>query len=404
MSSRLNHIANAGRAAICLWLLWAAPSAWSAQSDYAYQGPTNAWSNIQFLKWGPFDAHPGLGGGMLYDDNIYLSTTTSRQSDLIWIFSPSLLLGLGDYLGGRENYLTFRYEPNVVIFTDQSQNNSLDHYLDLYGQWRLSKLVLGLRQGYQVTSGANVDAGTRLTQTIYPTRLNANYEVSPKTSLALSLQQTVNVNDQYFSYNEWINENWFNYQITGKINLGAGPTFGYRDIQDNPNQTFERLQVRANYAATGKTTVSASVGLEMDQYEGGQNEGPLLIFNLGASYQPFDATALSLQAYRNAQNSIAFAGQNYTTTGFGLTVQQRFYQKYFVTLSGGYDNLSYRSVDASGGPDHDDNYFYIRTGVNWAMTRKWSIGAYYQYRQKDSDLTGQNFDNNQMGVQTRYTF
>ena len=142
----------------------------------------------------------------------------------------------------------------------------------------------------------------------------------------------------------------------------------------------------------------------MDQYQGGGSYGPIPIFSLGASYQPFDATSISLQAYRSDQNSIAFAGENYTTTGFSLTVRQRFFQKYFVTLSGGYDNFSYRSVVANGAAVREDNYFFIRSAADWAMTRKWSIGAFYQYRQRDSDLTVLSFDNNQVGLQMRYSF
>ena len=405
MWDRLERLVEGGRrAAFFLLLLWSIAPVRSAENEYAWQGSTNEWSKIEFLKWGPFDAHPGVGGSVLYDDNIYLDSSTNKQSDLIWVFSPSLFLGLGDYRSGAGNLVTLRYQPSVIVFTDQSKNDSFDQDLEAYGQWRLAKLVLGLRQGYQVLSSGYVETGGRATRTIYATRLTGRYEVSPKTSFEIDLQQTINDNDQFISYNEWINDNWFNYQITGKISLGAGLSFGYRDIQDNPNQTFEQARVRANYQATGKTAFFLTAGAEMDQYASGGSDGPLPIFNLGISYQPFDATAISLQAHRTDQNSIEFEGQNYTTTGFILTVRQRFFQKYFVTLSGGYDNLSYRSVVSNGAPDHTDDYFFIRTGADWAMTRKWSMGVFYQYRQKDSDLSAQGFKNNQVSLQTRYTF
>jgi hypothetical protein len=405
MWERLARLDSGAHRTLLLALLWAAlPAAHGAESEYAWRGSTNEWSKIEFLKWGPFDAHPSVGGSILYDDNIYIGSSSRKQGDFIWVFSPSLFLGLGDYRGGQGNLLTLRLQPSVIVFTDQSKNNSLDQDLEAFGQWRFTKLVLSLSQGYQVVSGGYVDVGNRITRTIYPTRLSARYEVSPKTSFEVHLQQTINDNEEFNAYDEWVNDNWLNYQLTGKITIGVGVSFGHREIQNSPNQNFERVQARANYQATGKTAFFVSAGGEMTQYQGGGRDGPLAIFNLGVTYQPFNATSIALQAYRTDQNSIAFEGENYTTTGFSLTVRQRFFQKYFVTLSGGYENLDYRSVVSNGAPDHTDNYFFIRPGVDWALTRKWSVGVFYQYREKDAELAGQSFKNNQTGLQTRYTF
>ena len=79
----------------------------------------------QPLKYGPFDVLYGVRGSMVYDDNIYIST--NKQSDVIWTVAPDVTLGLGDYREQAGNFLSLDYTPNVILFTDQSRNDAIDH-------------------------------------------------------------------------------------------------------------------------------------------------------------------------------------------------------------------------------------------------------------------------------------
>ena len=128
------------------------------------------------------------------------------------------------------------------------------------------------------------------------------------------------------------------------------------------------------------------------------------MFDLGLSYQPFDGTTVGVDAYQRDQNSIAISGQNYTSTGVNLFVRQRFFQKYFVTLSAGYESIRYRFTVAGGPPAREDESFFTRNSVNWSITEKWTVGLFYQYRQRNSSDPVFDFKNNQVGLHTSYSF
>src|SRR5881628_3532588 len=48
------------------------------------------------LRLGIFDIRPRLTGSMIYDDNIYIQST-NKQSDVVWVLSPGVAIGAGDY-------------------------------------------------------------------------------------------------------------------------------------------------------------------------------------------------------------------------------------------------------------------------------------------------------------------
>src|SRR5207245_353294 len=97
---------------------------------------------IEPLKYGPFDALFGIRGGVVYDDNIYISP--NKKSDVIWTIAPNVTLAAGDYRAKEANFLTLSYTPSVILFSDQTRNDALDHEAVLNGQWRPGAWKFGL--------------------------------------------------------------------------------------------------------------------------------------------------------------------------------------------------------------------------------------------------------------------
>src|SRR5260221_5002328 len=143
------------------------------------------------LRYGPFDVLYSLRGSVVYDDNIYISHT-NKQSDVLWTLSPSITLAAGDYRERKENLLTLDYTPSIILFTDQTQNDALDHDAQLNGQWHPGSWKFWLQQGYQNFSGSVIDVGTRVDRQIYTTTLSAIYELSPRTAFELAGMQSIN--------------------------------------------------------------------------------------------------------------------------------------------------------------------------------------------------------------------
>ena len=60
-----------------------------------------------------------------------------------------------------------------------------------------------------------------------------------------------------------------------------------------------------------KVDLRGSVGVQISQFQEGDDDGPNLVFNLGGSWQALENTSVALEAYRQDRPSYTFNGQNY---------------------------------------------------------------------------------------------
>ena len=354
----------------------------------------------------------------VYDDNINISQV-NRISDFYFAIEPSITLGLGDILGRTENYIRFDYIPSVFIFTDHSEDDAVQHLIRLEGHHRFGRLDLTMSQDIQLLDGANLstttdttgshanlDVGARTRVNIYTTQLNASYDLSGKTFLSSGLYGAVTDYHSLIS-SEVVSGNLFiNYRYSEKLVIGLGGTGGYDLVDDpNPDQTFEQANVRLSYQATGKVSLNASGGVEFRQFENssrGQYISP--VFQIGATYEPFDGTSLSLDVNRRTINSAVFAGQDFESTSISVAARQRLLQRIVLGANVGYENTDYFSTVSAVGANRTDNYYFVEPTVDVMITRFWKIGAYYLHRQNDSSLNSFSFYNNQVGIRTTLTF
>jgi len=354
------------------------------------------------LRYGPFDVLYAIGAGAFYDDNIYISP--NKTSDFLWTISPSMTVGAGDYREMQENAIKLEYKPSVILFTDQTQNNALDHDALLNGLWRTGPWKLGLQQGYQNFSGAVVDVGNRVNRQIYNTALSVTYEISPRTSVELDGRQSINRYQRLISFNEWSGSGWVDYEVTPLLKAGLGVTGGYVDVQHGVNQTYEQILARLTYSLTELVDLRASAGGELREFAGGQKDRLNPVFTLGATIRPLPNTSIAVDAYRRSQASVVLTNQNYTTTGFSAGVRQVLFENYVLNLTGGYENSDYTSNSRGISANRNDDYFFTRIGVDWNVLDKLTVGAFYQFRNNDSADPLHSFDNHQVGVNAVYHF
>jgi uncharacterized protein (PEP-CTERM system associated) len=126
---------------------------------------------------------------------------------------------------------------------------------------------------------------------------------------------------------------------------------------------------------------------------------------LGGTWSPFDGTTVYLDAYREEYSSSTLNSQNYFATGVSGRIRQRFLQKFYVGIGGGYENSQYYRTSAAAAPtNREDNYYYVRPSLDYQITDWWSVGAFYMYRTNDSTSATNNFFNNQAGLETSLAF
>jgi hypothetical protein len=351
----------------------------------------------------------------VYDDNVNISST-SRISDFYTVIEPGIHLGFGDSAGGF-NYLAFDYIVSAYFFAEQTNRNAVEHLIRLAAQHDFGHLVIGASQEIQLLDGtslntlsnttgvqANTDVGGASRVNIYTTTLNGSYDLTGK--LFLSGQASYVISDyetligsQVASANLFIN-----YVYSPKLVIGLGAAGGVNSTEGSTSdQTFEQMNVRANYIVSGKISLSISGGLEFRQFGGGGNSiSP--VYEIAGSYRPFENTIITIAGSRRTNSSAVLAGQDYSQTSMSLTFSQRLFSRVSLGLGVGYTNSEYLSANTGDFTARADDYFYIEPSIDLNVTRYWSIGVYYLYRQDSSTLALFSFYDNQFGVRSSLTF
>jgi len=115
---------------------------------------------------------------------------------------------------------------------------------------------------------------------------------------------------------------------------------------------------------------------------------------------------LSAVGYRNITASTALTGQDLTATGFELSVQQRFFQKFIAGISVGYENDAYFSTTttAETPTDRVDNYITIRSRVSYSFIEWLSASVFYEFRRNSSTVSSNSFYDNRIGMELATRF
>lgn len=405
-----------------------APAATTAASPSSSSGFLTSPSDL--LHWKMFTLHPRLAVAATYDDNVSLRRT-NELSDLFFTFSPGISAVAGEPFGGGRT-LALDYGMNIFKFVDHDEFDAVDHAFRVSGLLPLAKLTLGGAASFQKISTPEIDFGIRVVRMVYTAGVTADYQISPKTSVDVGggYSRTDYDDPRLINSEEWQGQAFINNQISAKIKLGLGLAGGVLEQDQGASQSYEQFLLRAIYTITYKLDLSAAVGVEYRQFEPFDrvtgirivitptmtNVFPLVtrekgadrfspVFNISATYRPRDGTVLTLEAHRRDQNSATFAGANYISTGFSVGLRQKFFERFGFSFNGGFENNSYHASLQNQSVDRDDTYYGVSAGVDVLIAERWVAGLAVTHRSSDSnDPAGTIFDNNQLILQTSYSF
>ena len=356
----------------------------------------------------------------IYDDNLTLAPS-NRIHDFYTRIGPALTLGFGDTIVREENFLELYYEPDFLVFADHSNFDTVEQIAHLAGQYRFSRLTVGAVENIQlgetgdsqlpgytgtIVNGVNIDTGGRHRINTYETHLVAAYDLAGKTFLSAAGDYTLINYPGGLTDSHRISGNLFlNYQYGAKLVVGVGGTVGHDVLeQANSNQIFEQANLRASYSPTEKLSTSGMVGLEFRQFDTGSHNSITPVFDLSATYKPFDGTSISIDASRATQTSAVLLGQDYTSTQVQVIAKQRLLQRFILTFTAGYQNLSYIDALTHTVASRDDNYYFIQPSIDARITRFWFAGAFLVYRQNTSNFSNFGFNDTQVGIRTALKF
>jgi len=350
-------------------------------------------------KW---SVRPHLSLSTVYDGNVFIKSQGAQGG-----FLADVGTGLTLRIGHPEAtlFLIADYTVGAQLFFDHSSQDSLEQGATVSLTYSLTKLTLGFHAGLQSGSATSVDIGDRVQQTSFVAGLSASYPLTGKASITGDLTESLALFPAYIDSEETRLGGFYNYQVLDKVNIGVGGAVGYVAVQDAPGQVYEEASVRGIYSATAKVTVSANVGAQIRQFGAGEGGDITPVFGLGVSWAIRQGTDIEMSAQRSIFSSALFPGQDYAATGISLGIGQRLTDRYHLSFATGYQNQTYESAAADVNASRVDNYFYVRPGVAFSLTKWIGLNFFYEYSQNISTGEGaHSFERDRVGAQISLVF
>jgi hypothetical protein len=360
----------------------------------------------------------------VYDDNILLSHF-DRIHDWYVAIEPAITIGYGDIVARQDNYIRLDYAPSIFLYIDHSDDDAVQHLIRLEGQYHLGRLTLGLGQDVQILHGGflntttldasavsiagSINAGVsgRTHVDLYQTNVGATYDLTDKTFLSSEFHYRRYDFNTLISSDEIYGDLFFNYKYSPKLAFGLGAGGGVNTVDIGPDQTFEQGLLRVQYQLTGKISLNASAGVEVRQFDsndGSRGDRVSGVYEIGAVYQPFDGTMITLRGSSRVLNSAVVANADFLATNVLLGVRQRLLQRVYLGFTAGYEHADYFNTIPGVDVSRNDDYFLIEPAVDVMVTRWFTVGAYYLYRTNDSPIARFDYYENQVGMRASFTY
>ena len=357
-----------------------------------------------------------------YDDNIFIQHT-NREGDYVGIASAGIRAGWGevpkpvsetrqergvplkyeDILPVEGAFLMADYTGSRAMFMHHPSQDSNDQDALARVFWTDSKLTLGALVRYQALTASEIEAGSRVRQNIFKGAVTAQYAVTGKSTFEIDVSDTKTHYQGITTASNWLDENWWNWQVAPKTNIGMGLTLGLLEIENYPEQKFERPLFRIRYQPTEKISFNGRIGTELRQLGGNAGTITNLVCQFGVDYKPFDGTSIAMSVYRDVSGSAILGGEIDKRTGVNLVLLQRFLQKLYLTVTLGYDQIYYTQY-YNENPGTEDGFFYGKLGLAMDISRWANVMVFYGYQDYNASEASSSFYDNQVGFEVNVTY
>jgi hypothetical protein len=380
------------------------------------------------LRFAGLDLYPRVAATTMYDDNVLISET-NPISDVEWTVSPGITAVAGDvstYLPGSvtlsqlrglrdhspvddtskpSHFLALDGTLGANFFTEHPDQNNVDSWAGLSAGYAFTRLSLGLDYDFSWTKVKSAEIGTRVSEQVNSVPVHSRYELTDRSSLEVNGQyyQLSYPGTSYQGYQEFRNEDWFNRQLGARVNAGVGAAFGWVWPEGGVNQTYEQALLRGVYLLTEKLYFYASAGVEFRQYDSDINNTVKPLVSITAVYRPRELTTLTLEAHRRDQPGYT-GTYNYQDYGFSAGVRQGILSRFYVSLTGGYDNYKYSELQPGLNINRVDNNFYVQFKIDYDFNPHWTASLFYTHLQNNSNQPNLSYSDNMVGLQGMWKF
>jgi hypothetical protein len=368
-----------------------------------------------------------LGGRFVYSDNINASSEDPVE-DFYVSLEPGVSIGLGDVPERKGNYIRLDYSPNALLYFENSEFNTLSHFIHLEAVAHFGKLTLSLFQDVNLLEGVNSnfespnnfgdqnrdrdrfrgnrDISGRNTVEIYSTNAIAKYDFTEKAWMTGAFHYTLTDYEDVFRTELYSGDLFFDYKVTPELTVGVGGAGGVVNHDDPTiDEQFQEARTRFTFDLPKKININGSLGLEFRQLGRDAEEGYVApIIEANVSFEPADGTRITINARHRTLVSNALEGQHFTITGANVGLRQRITERIDFDVKSGYEQASYASVMPGVEAMRRDEYFFVEPSLEWRITDKWNAAIYYIHRENVTNLQPFGFAENQVGLRTSISF
>jgi hypothetical protein len=356
-----------------------------------------------------------------YDDNITIRPT-NEIDDYVFHVVPSLAYGIGNFRTAiapyapiphflartgeelllRRDYAFASYTPDAVFFREHDDENAVNHDVRLAARKERETWNAQGELRFQRITDADLDFGRRLRQTYYTANAAGERALSGKVFGGLGARV---YRQEYAGGDEstdFRGNGHVAYQIAPKTRLGAGVAAGYLAVGNGADQTYQQPYVHVLYQPTAKITLNGQLGHEFRQYDSSVSDRSRFVFAFTTHYEAREATIFNLSARRETQSSAQYSGENIVATFYQGGVRQRFFQRMYVALNGGFVRNQYETNAPVTFLGRRDDFTFYRASSSLDVTRRGTLELSYEKRDNASTL--RNFDFDQQLVSLRASF
>lgn len=342
-----------------------------------------------------------------YDDNIYLTDGDETDS---FISATNVGAQYKANIPGSGLELSAN---GLVGYNAYTEDSSTNNFWNAAGSVQLKNSWLNVGDNFIYTSDPANSALTERAERIQ----NIGY-VSFKTSSEKKFGVGISADDVFDRYmkSEWsyLNRNRVNlgaqlyYNVSPKTNFFAEYTYSDISYQDNKENesTGNSVGLGVNGQLASKLSGTAKITYDMRDYDesiaGVDSYNDLVGYYVALEWQPTARNTVRLSGQRRMEETLYGNNRYFADTLVSLYASQKIYDKWTASLTLSWEDMDY--AYEYQGEKRNDGVYTIRPEVDYQFKDWLSAGVWYQWRNRDSNTEGYDYDSNKAGVFVKALF
>lgn len=373
--------------------------------------------------------HPYLGLTEYFTDNAF-NTDTDTTSSFITRISPGIWLSIprkkelpvglapnntspgglaqqmGDYEGSDKYQLYALTGADITMYSDDSENNTEDYFFEGLGRYNMAsglslQAVDRVNRGHDVFETGVTDSDNIREFSRNLLMLTADWDLTEKlriksdySNFYLDYDAT---DDAFLNRRDNIIDlySYFKYSVKTSLFVQYRHTDVEYDTVSATDNTQNSYFGGIRYESTEKLSLLFKAGLQDKSFTNetaGYNDSNNFAMDLQALYRITQKTQITLDGYRNNEETDSEEASEKEVLGLRLSYEQDISDKITAKVDTRYENADYAQL--LGQPEREDDIYYFRPAVQY-LFRDWLMAeAAYAYETTDSSENDFDYDTN----------